>query len=65
MLLWNSNHPNWDFDISALVEQKIEALTAHATQFPDPEGFAAFSRERWRGEDGRYLERFRKIALSF
>lgn len=65
LLLWNTNHPNLDFDIGALVERKIEALTAHATQFPDPASFAQFSRERWRGEDGRYVERFRRIELQF
>lgn len=65
VLLWNTNHPNHDFDYGALIEQKIAALTAHATQFPDPAGFAAFSRERWRGEDGRYLERFRRVELQF
>ncbi len=65
VLLWNTNHPNHDFDYGALIEQKIAALTAHATQFPDPAGFADFSRERWRGEDGRYLERFRRVELQF
>lgn len=65
VLLWNTNHPNHDFDYGALVEQKIAVLTAHATQFPDPAGFADFSRERWRGEDGRYLERFRRVELQF
>ncbi len=65
VLLWNTNHPNHDFDYGARIEQKIAALTAHATQFPDPAGFADFSRERWRGEDGRYLERFRRVELQF
>lgn len=65
LLLWNTNHPNLDFDIGALVERKVEALTAHVSQFPDPVGFAEFSRERWRGEDGRYVERFRRIELQF
>ncbi len=65
VLLWNSNHPNFDIDISAGLERKIHALTAHVTQFGADENFAAFARENWKSEDGRYLERFRRIALQF
>ena len=65
VLLWNSNSPNFDVDISARLEQKIDALTAHVTQFGNQQDFAAFARERWKSEDGRYLERFRRIQLQF
>lgn len=65
VLLWNTNHPNFDVDIGGEVERKIEALTAHVTQFGDREDFVQFAKERWRAEDGRYLERFRRIVLSF
>lgn len=65
VLLWNSNSPNFDVDISARVEQKIDALTAHVTQFGNQQDFATFARERWKSEDGRYLERFRRIQLQF
>ena len=30
-----------------------------------PEDRATFARERWKSEDGRYLERFRRIQLQF
>lgn len=65
VLLWNSNHPNLDVDVSDLVDLKIYALSAHASQFGKQEDFAAFSRERWHNEDGRYLERFRRLELQF
>ncbi len=65
VLLWSSNHPNFDVDITAEVDLKIFALSAHATQFGKQEDFATFSRERWKSEDGRYLERFRRLELSF
>ena len=65
VLLWSSNQPNFDVDISALVDLKIHALTAHVSQFGKQEDFAAFSRERWKSEDGRYLERFRRLELGF
>lgn len=65
VLLWSSNQPNFDVDISALVDLKIHALGAHVSQFGKQEDFAAFSRERWKSDDGRYLERFRRLELGF
>jgi LmbE family N-acetylglucosaminyl deacetylase len=65
VLLWSSNHPNFDFDISHLVDRKISVLSAHVTQFGKQEDFATFSRDRWKSEDGRYLERFRRLELQF
>lgn len=65
VLLWNTNTPNFDVDISQRVDDKIHALTAHVTQFGNQQDFAAFARERWKSEDGRYLERFRRIQLQF
>lgn len=65
VLLWSTNHPNFDVDITPQVDAKIFALSAHVTQFGKQEDFATFSRERWQSEDGRYLERFRRIELAF
>lgn len=65
VLLWSTNQPNWDLDISAGVDRKIHALTAHVTQFGNREDFVTFVRERWKDEEGRYLERFRRIELQF
>ena len=65
VLLWSSNQPNFDVDITAELDRKIFALSAHVTQFGKQEDFASFSRERWKSDDGRYLERFRRIELQF
>jgi len=65
VLLWTSNQPNFDVDITAIVDRKIDALTAHVSQFASRDDFATFARDRWRSEDGRYLERFRRIELMF
>lgn len=65
VLLWGTNQPNFDVDITPEVDRKIYALSAHVTQFEDKEEFINFARERWKAEDGRYLERFRRIELQF
>ncbi len=65
VLLWSTNHPNFDIDISDDVDRKIHALTAHVTQFGSQQDFVDFVRERWKDEEGRYLERFRRIELQF
>jgi LmbE family N-acetylglucosaminyl deacetylase len=65
VLLWSTNQPNFDLDITADVDRKIHALTAHVTQFGNREDFVNFAKERWKAEDGRYLERFRRVELAF
>ncbi len=61
--LWGANQPTFDVDISAVVETKIAALLAHESQFSGDDEFLEFVRLRWKGEDGRYLERFRRIVM--
>jgi LmbE family N-acetylglucosaminyl deacetylase len=65
--IWGSEKSNFDTDITDAVEQKIHALNAHVSQglaSEDPNSdFLRFVRERWRGEDGRYRERFRRVVL--
>ncbi len=65
VLLWGSNRPNFDVDITEDVDIKIHALTAHVTQFGNREDFVNFSREHWKDDNGRYVEQFRKIDLQF
>ena len=65
LLLWNSNQTNFDVDITENVDRKIHALTAHVTQFGSDANFADFARQSWKSDDGRYLERFRRIQLQF
>jgi LmbE family N-acetylglucosaminyl deacetylase len=67
IFIWGSEKANYDVDISEVVDRKIHALNAHVSQGlgaenPDSE-FLKFVRERWRGEDGRYTERFRRVVL--
>jgi LmbE family N-acetylglucosaminyl deacetylase len=61
LYLWGSNHPTFDVDIGAVLEDKIAALLLHASQFG--EDIADFVRNRWRDEQGRALERFRRVVL--
>ncbi|HEY9786119.1 MAG TPA: PIG-L deacetylase family protein [Candidatus Obscuribacterales bacterium] len=43
--LWSSNAPNYVEDIGAFLEQKIEALLCHKSQFPDAERTRHWVRE--------------------
>ncbi len=63
LYLWGANEPTFDVDVSAVIETKLEALLAHVSQFGENEEFVELVRERWREEDGRYLERFRRVVL--
>ena len=48
----------------AFIEMKIAALRAHGSQFSDE--FLANARDRWmRAEDGRYVERYRRVLMAF
>lgn len=67
IFIWGSEKANFDVDISDVVDEKIHALNAHVSQGlgaenPDSD-FLKFVRERWRGEDGRYTEKFRRVVL--
>jgi LmbE family N-acetylglucosaminyl deacetylase len=63
LYLWGSNAPNFDVEITAVLEDKIAALLAHASQFDPEGGVVEQMREYWREPDGRYLERFRRVVL--
>ena len=58
LYLWGANEPTVEVDISSVADTKIEGLMAHVSQFGGREDFVEMVRERWREEDGRYLERF-------
>ncbi len=65
--IWGSDKANFEVDITDCVEQKIHALNAHVSQglgAEDPNSqFLKFVRDRWRGDDGRYTEKFRRVVL--
>ena len=63
LYLWGSNAPNFEVDISGVLDTKIAALLAHESQFSPQEDFVQFMRARWKDEHGRYLERFRRVVL--
>lgn len=67
IFIWGSEKANFDVDIGDIVEQKIHALNAHVSQGLGAENadsdFLKFVRDRWRGEDGRYTEKFRRVVL--
>ena len=61
--IWGAENPNFTIDITDVVETKIQALLRHTSQFGEGGEFLKFVRERWRGEDGRYTERFRRAVM--
>ena len=63
LYIWGSDKANFIVDISDIVDFKIQALLQHASQFGGREDFVEFVRERWRDEDGRYTERFRRVVM--
>lgn len=65
ILLWSTNHPNFEVDFTDVLDRKIFGLSAHVSQVGGHEDFATFARDRWKTDDDRYVERFRRIELSF
>lgn len=63
LYIWGSEKADFLVDISDIVELKIQALLKHASQFGEGDELIRFVRERWRGEDGRYTERFRRVVM--
>lgn len=65
LYLWGANDSNFTVDITEVVEQKIDGLMKHVSQFAGRENFAEFAKQRWRDESGRFVERFQKVTLAF
>ena len=63
LYLWGANEPNFEADITTVVETKIAALLAHTSQFSADDEFVQQIREYWRGANDRYVERFRRVII--
>ena len=69
ILIWGSDEPTYTVDITDVLEMKIQALRhhtsqSHASRMDEGGEFLKFVKERWKGEDGRYTERFRRVVLT-
>ena len=63
IFIWGSDKPTFTVDITDIVEEKIQALLLHTSQFGEGGEFMEFVRKRWKGEDGRFTEKFRRVTL--
>jgi LmbE family N-acetylglucosaminyl deacetylase len=63
--LWSASDTNFDVDITETIDKKFEALKQHVSQMSNMEETESRLRQFWSGPDGRYIERFRRIALPF
>lgn len=61
--IWGSNEPNFTVDIGEVSDIKVEALTHHMTQFAHREGFRESVKDRWKDEEGRLVESFRRVQM--
>lgn len=62
--LWGTNEPNFTVDITDVADLKVDALTRHMSQFAKREGWRESVMDRWRNEEGRTVESFRRVQLG-
>jgi LmbE family N-acetylglucosaminyl deacetylase len=63
--LWTASETNFDVDITDILDKKFEALSKHESQLQDFENMKERLKLFWRNEEGRYIERFRRIMIPF
>lgn len=63
--LWTASETNFDVDITDILDKKFEALSRHESQLEDFENLKERLKLFWRNEEGRYIERFRRIMIPF
>lgn len=63
--LWTASNVNFEVDITDAMDKKLEALSKHKSQIADFEETAQRVKGFWQNEEGRYVERFRRIQLPF
>jgi LmbE family N-acetylglucosaminyl deacetylase len=65
LYLWTASETSFDVDITDVLDKKIEALRQHTSQFDNFDEMEQRVRAFWRDENGRYIERFRRIMIPF
>ncbi len=63
--LWTASETNFDVDITDILDKKFEALSKHESQLDDFENLKERLKMFWRNDEGRYIERFRRIMIPF
>lgn len=63
--LWTASETNFEVDITDVLDKKFEALSKHESQLDDFENMKERLKLFWRNEEGRYIERFRRILIPF
>lgn len=62
---WGSNEANYSVDITDVLQLKLRALLDHKSQFTNREEIVEWASTRWKNEEGRYVENFRRIVMLF
>ena len=63
LYIWSFDKSNFSVDITDVMELKLQALSRHKSQFGDNPEFLSYVRERWRNDEGRQVEQFRRITM--
>lgn len=63
--IWGGNESSFEVDITPVIDQKVQAILRHQTQFGAREDFLTRMKERWVDPDGRYREKFKLVELQF
>jgi LmbE family N-acetylglucosaminyl deacetylase len=63
--IWGGNESTFEVDITPVMDQKVQALLRHQSQFGAREDFLQRMKERWVDPDGRYREKFQLVELQF
>jgi LmbE family N-acetylglucosaminyl deacetylase len=61
--IWGSNEPNFTVDIEEVADLKVQALTHHMTQFAGRENFREQVKQRWKNDEGKLVESFRRVQM--
>jgi LmbE family N-acetylglucosaminyl deacetylase len=63
LCIWSFDKANHSVDITDTLELKLQALSQHKSQFGENPDLIRYVRERWKNEEGRHVEQFRRIVM--